>query len=63
MLNGAPISFVYFETRVRHRQIGTDDRDDDTLFRKLDTSPLTQLRYCRVDDVSLFFLKRVLNVH
>ena len=57
MLNGAPISFVYFETRVRHR-------DDDTLFRKLDTSPLTQLalRYCRVDDVSLF-LKRVLNVH
>ena len=61
MLNGAPISFVYFETRVRHRQ--TDrNRDDDTLFRKLDTSPLTQLRYCRVDDVSLF-LKRVLNVH
>jgi hypothetical protein len=54
MLNGAPI-FVYFETRVRHK-------DDDTLFRKLDTGPLTQLRYCRVDDVSLFF-KRVLNVH
>ena len=60
MLNGAPISFVYFETRVRHRQTGTGT--DDTLFRKLDTSPLTQLRYCRVDDVSLF-LKRVLNVH
>ena len=62
MLNGAPISFVYFETRVRHRQETDRDRDDDTLFRKLDTSPLTQLRYCRVDDVSLFF-KRVLNVH
>ena len=23
MLNGAPISFVYFETRVRHRQTET----------------------------------------